>query len=231
MIILTAPLLFFLKPRVPISTVHTSRPVNISFVRSPLFWALQACNVTQALGYFLPTNYLPTFAKALGLSATFGSLTVLMVNLASIFGCVVVGALVDRIDVTHIMLGISLGAAISVLVILGLSTTLAPLCIFSLLYGLTASSFSSSWGGMVKELQQAHEGADANLLFGFLAAGRGLGSIISGPLSEALLVGSKTLPGKGTFAYESEFGPLVIFSGCTALLGGLSWVMRRVGLI
>ncbi|KAM0694617.1 hypothetical protein Q7P36_004973 [Cladosporium allicinum] len=230
-VILASPILFLMKPRLPISSTHISPPVDLAFLKSPFFWTLQFFNTIQALGYFLPTNYLPTIAESLGLGRTLGSLTILCVNLAGIFGCIGVGALVDRFDVTLVLLGQGLFSCIAVFVILGFTTTIAPLFVFSLVYGLTAAAYSTSWGGVIRELQRKHENTDANVVFGLLAMGRGVGSVISGPLSETLVDQSKSLHGADISAYGSEYGSIIIFSGCTAFAGGLAWFVRRAGFI
>ncbi|KAK4622274.1 MFS transporter asaE [Fulvia fulva] len=231
LVVLASPLLFVLKPRLPVSAAQASPRIDPSFLRSPLFWVLQAANTSQALGYFLPINYLPTIAEALGLSSTLGSLTTTLINTAMVFGCIGVGTLVDRFDVTKVLLILSVIATITVFAILGVTTSVAPLFVFSVMYGLTASAYSTSWAGMIRDIQRKHDGADANLVFGLFAAGRGVGSIISGPLSEALLEKSKGFSEAAGSTYGSEYGPIIIFSGCTAVAGGLSWFVRRAGLI
>lgn len=230
-VIPAAPLPFILKPRLPVSTTHTAPPVDASFLRSPLFWILQAFNIVEALGYFLPANYLPSIAEALGLSSTLGSLTVLFVNFAAVFGCVGVGVLVDRFDVTTVMLGFSICAGLAVFTVLGFTTSIAPLYVFSVVYGLTAGGYSTNWAGMIKIIQGKHDGADANLIFGLFAAGRGVGSIVSGPLSEALLEGAKGFSESASSAYGSEYGNIIIFAGTTSVAGGLGWFAGKAGLI
>ncbi|KAI4853339.1 MFS general substrate transporter [Aureobasidium sp. EXF-8845] len=231
MVLCMAPLLKFLKPRLPISPASAPRPVNVRFLKDTSFWVLQAFNIIQATGFFLPSNYLPTYAKSLGVSTQLGSLTLVCINLASVLGCIIVGALMDRVDVTSVVFTISMGATTAILAIWGVSTSLAPLYVFSLLYGLTAGAYSSSWTGMIKRVQATSGTADYNIVFGCLAAGRGVGSIISGPLSEALMVTSGALQEHGRLAYGSEFGSLIIFTGCTAFVGGLPWIAKWLGLI
>ena len=230
-VVLLTPLLYFLKPRLPTPAASSTRPIDIGFLRSPYFWTLQAFNIVQALGYFLPSNYLPTYAQSLGLSSRIGSLMLVLINLAAVFGCVAVGFLVDRVDVLNVVLGISVVSAVAVFAVWGLSTSLPVLAIFALGYGLTAGAYSCAWTGMIKNVQQRATTADANVVFGFLAAGRGLGATASGPLSEALVAGGKVLREKAEFGYGSEYGALIIFSGCTALVGGCSWAVRQVGFI
>lgn len=97
MVILMAPLLFFVKPRLPIPAASASRRIDVGFLRSPLFWVLQTFNIVQGTGYFLPSNYLPTYAQSIGLNSKLGSLTLVLVNVAAVFGCILVGALVDKL--------------------------------------------------------------------------------------------------------------------------------------
>ena len=231
MVVIMAPLLAFLKPRLPMPAASAARKIDVRFLKTPVFWVLQAFNVVQATGYFLPSNYLPTYAQSIGLSSRLGSITLVLANTTAVFGCILVGALVDRVEVTKVVLGISMLAAATVFAIWGFSSSIAILYVFALLYGLTAGSYSTAWTGMIKEVQHASTTADANVVFGFLAAGRGLGATVSGPLSEAFVAGSNALRAPANFGYGSEYSTLIIFSGCTALVGGCSWVFRRVGLI
>lgn len=223
-------MLFVLRPRLPVSATHIPPPIDTRFLRSPLFWTFQLFNSIQALGYFLPSNYLPTLAGFLGLSSIHGSLTILCVNLGLTIGCVIVGDLVDKYDVTAVVFTISIVSGATVFAILGLATSIAPLYIFSIAYGLTAGAYSTTWGGMIRDIQRKHEGTDANLVFGLMAAGRGFGSIISGPLSEALVQHHHSWNSIDT-VYSSQIGSIVVFSGCTAIAGGAAWVMRRAALI
>jgi MFS family permease len=228
MVILMAPLLVFVKPRLPVPAASTVRPINIGFLKQPLFWVLQSFNIVQGTGYFLPPNYLPSYARSLGLNAQFGSLLLVMINAASVMGCILVGLLMDRSSVSSVILAISVGAAAAVLAVWGVSTSIAPLLVFSVLYGLTAGSYSTSWTGMIKDIKERSSTADANVVFGFLAAGRGIGSVVSGPLSEAL-ISTSNLQDTKSLGYGSAYGSLIIFSGCTALVGGSSWLVRKVG--
>ncbi|KAI7213780.1 putative MFS monocarboxylate transporter [Hortaea werneckii] len=230
-VVFSSPILFLLKPRLPVSATHVAAPMDLSFLRDGFFWTLQLFNTVQALGYFLPNNYLPTIAQSLGLGRTLGSLTVLIVNFGAIFGCVGVGALVDRFDVTLVLFAQGLLASVAVIVVLGLTTNIAPLFIFSLMYGLTAAAYSTAWGGIIHELQRKNENTDANIVFGLLALGRGVGSIISGPLSEALVTNSPGIQEAATSAYTSKYGSIIIFTGCTALAGGFGWFFRKARLI
>ena len=54
MVVLMAPLLAFVKPRLPIPATVTTRRIDIGFLHLPLFWKLQAFNIVQGMGYSLP---------------------------------------------------------------------------------------------------------------------------------------------------------------------------------
>lgn len=230
---LSAPLTYFIKPRLPIASATHSRRLNMGFLFSRTFWLHQAASIVEASGFFLPNIYLPTYAKTyLGASSFLSALTLLIVNVASVFGCVAMGSLIDRLDPVNCILVSTVGTTIGVLVLWGLSSSLPVLYVFCAVYGIFAGSFTSTWPGVMKQVVASEERrqrtADPMLIFGWLAAGRGVGNVISGPLSEALIDG---LPWKGEVGagYGSGHGPLIVFTGVTALLGGASVVWKHLG--
>lgn len=176
----------------------------------------------------LPNIWLPTYARSLGLSAVAGTVTVALFNATSVFGTVIMGSLTDKMHVTSVIFIASMGATFSVLVVWGLSASLPLLCLFSVIYGLTAGGFSSTWTGVIREVRKNDERADLGLVFSLLGAGRGIGSVMSGVLSEAL-IRDQAWKGEAELGYGTGFGPLIVFTGISALLGGTSWLGRRVG--
>ena len=226
--LLTGPLLYFIKPRIPNTPSHSPHARDFAFILTSTFGIMQACNVIEALGFFLPTIYLPSFARTLGASRTLGALTVILFNVASVFGCVLMGAVVDKWHVTNCILVSTIGSTIGVFIIWGFSISLPPLYIFSLIYGLFAGSFTSTWPGIMRDVKKKRDNADPSMIFACLAAGRGVGNVASGPLSEALIHG---FPWRGSagFAYGSGYGALIVFTGLTAFFGGSSILGRRVG--
>ena len=69
---------------------------------------------------------------------------------------------------------------------------------------------------------------DVGMLIGLLSAGRGIGAIVSGPLSEALLT-LKPCQGDVGLGYGTGYGGLIVFTGITAALGGASILGRSLG--
>lgn len=230
---LCAPFTYFIKPRLPISLATHSRRPNLRFLLSRTFLLHQLANVVEATGFFLPNIYLSTYAQThLGASSFLSTLTILLINVSSVFGCVAMGTLIDRLDVVNCILVSTAGATVGVLLLWGLSSSLPVLYFFCVVYGVFASSFTSAWSGIMKQVvvseARRDRPADPSMIFGCLAAGRGLGNIISGPLSEALIDG---FPWKGeaAFGYGSGHGPLIVYTGVTALLGGASVVWKYLG--
>ncbi|KAL2282895.1 hypothetical protein FJTKL_10270 [Diaporthe vaccinii] len=59
---LTAPLAYFIKPRLPPSPVTHPRSFNLRFAMSTPFMLYQLANVVEAIGFFLPGIHLPSYA-------------------------------------------------------------------------------------------------------------------------------------------------------------------------
>ncbi|KAI5861185.1 MFS general substrate transporter [Durotheca rogersii] len=228
---LTFPLACYIKPRVPYSATTHVRPFDSKIFMMPSFWLYQLGNVVEAMGFFLPGIYLPTYARStLGAESYSSATTILLVNVASVFGCVAMGYLIDRLDVTTCILLSTIGATIGALVIWGLSSSLPLLYFFCVVYGLFAGSYTSAWPGIMKDVVGKAEVAgqaylDPSMIFGWLAAGRGIGNVVSGPLSDSLIRG---LPWRGdtaAYGYGSGYGALIVFTGVTAFLGGASFAL------
>lgn len=230
LVLLAGPLLYFVKPRLPVSSSTHPRRLNFGFLKTPTFWVLQAGNIFESLGFFIPSIYLPTYARSLGLSSVSGTVTVSLFNTTSVFGQVILGSLIDRLHVTTVILISTIGATLSVFLLWGFSASLPLLCIFSLVYGLFAGGFTSTYTGVLQEVKKVDSRAEAGLVFGFIAAGRGIGSVVSGPLSEVLL-SKRPWAGEAVAGYGSGYGGLIVFTGISAMLSGVSWVGRRAGWI
>lgn len=157
-----------------------------------------------------------------------GTVMVALLNMGVVFGAIWAGALTDKMHVSSVMCICSVGAALAVFLFWGLALSLPMLCLFSLIYGLTAGGFSSNYTGIVQKVKDSDNAADSGMVFGFLAAGRGIGAVASGPLSEALLH-MQTWKGEAKLGYGTGYGLLIIFTGVTAVAGGASWVARRIG--
>ncbi|UKZ71090.1 uncharacterized protein TrAtP1_012055 [Trichoderma atroviride] len=236
--VLSAPLILFIKPRVPASGTHLN-PFNLKFLLTPSFGLFQLTNIVEGIGYFLPGIYLPTYARAaLGAGDFPSALTLLVLNVGAVVGCIIMGSLTDRLHVTTCIAISTIGTAIGTFFLWGLGTNMASLYVFCVLYGLFAGSYTSTWPGVMRYLVSKLSGSgeeggsggsyDPLMIFGVLSAGRGIGNVISGPLSEALIKG---MPWQGQAAagYGSGYGTLIAFTGATAVVGGGSYMFKRIG--
>lgn len=81
----------------------------------------------------------------------------------------------------------------------------------------------------MREVQRGSPEAGMGTLMGLFSAGRGVGAILSGPLSEALLSGWTWME-RDIGAFGSRYGGLVIFTGISALCGVLCLGVKRKGI-
>jgi MFS family permease len=228
LIILSGPLIYFLRPRLPISPVSQPQRYGLEFLKTSAFWFFIVGTIIESLGYFIPSLYLPTYARSLGLNPSIGTLLIAVVNASGVVSTVLGGMLVDRVHVTTVIALSTVGTMVAVFLFWGLSTALPLLCVFSILYGFFAGGFVSTFGGIVKAVKKNDERADVGTLIGLLSAARGIGAVASGPLSEALLTGHPW-QGQTASAYGSGFGNLIVFTGVTATVGGVSFLGKRLG--
>jgi MFS family permease len=220
--ILLAVCLPYLRGRTP---PGPRRQFDYSFLRSPMFLLFQLGNVIQSLGFFLPPLFLPNYLDSLDASPIMKTLSVVIFNLTSVVGCVALGVLIDRLRMTTCLAISTFGAAVSILALWGLARNVTMVLCFAAVYGLFAGAFSSTWPGIMRIVQQEWPNASGTMVFAFLAAGRGLGNIISGPISAYLILDHDGREGS-PLGYDSKFMPMIIFTGISALLGGIGVIYK-----
>jgi hypothetical protein len=71
----------------------------------------------------------------------------------------------------------------------------------------------------MKVVESRDEDANVRALLGFLSIGRGIGAVVSGLLSEALLEGNPW-EGQKSVSYGSEVSSTTVSTGVTATVGG-----------
>jgi MFS family permease len=92
----------------------------------------------------VPPFFIPLFANAIGLSSATGAGLLAGFNFASAVGRIFSGILCDKIgSLNALFLALTL-AAVSMLAIWPVSTTLAPLAIFSVINGMANGGFFST---------------------------------------------------------------------------------------
>lgn len=188
---------------------------------------LQLGNVIQAFGYILPNTYLASYAHTMGLPTITGAVVMAVFALASAPGGLCFGILADRINPTTVILISSVGSAVAVFALWGFAKHVALLVLFAIMYGFFAGGFSSTYSGVLHELKTEDESIDTGLVMGLLLGGRGLGFVAGGPASGALLKSAwSALEGMGNLGYSTQYGPVIICTGATALFGSWGWMWK-----
>jgi MFS transporter, MCT family, solute carrier family 16 (monocarboxylic acid transporters), member 10 len=191
------------------------------------------------------------------LSATKSSLTLSLLNGASVVGRLVAGQLSDIFDPWLLALSTLMGSCLSTFVLWGvLSHTFGGLVAFSLAYGSLAGGWSSLWTGFIKDLPRKHHvwssllawvgyqnhsdhssGDDPQLsttIIGYLMLSRGLGNILSTPISTALSHPSQNASAHADIGFQvggGRFENVIVYSGVcfagAALIAGIGWGVDR----
>ena len=187
MAVLTGPCLPLLKGRFPASHSSFNSNTDLSFLKRPLFYYFAMSGFLQGLGFYYPTLFLPSYAHSIGYSPSIGALLLALFSLAQLFGQIVNGWLSDkRVSVHTLAFVLPLISCISILTLWGLGRSLPPLILFSLIYGFFGGGYVVLWAKMGQEL-----GDDPNIgivTFGIFAFLKGIGNVITGPISAELLL-------------------------------------------
>ncbi|KAJ5864216.1 uncharacterized protein N7529_006132 [Penicillium soppii] len=226
MFVLAAPFLYFHRPRLPVSKSISYNRFNFRFLYNKVFLFYQFSNIMEAVGFFLPGIYLPSYARSIGASDFLSSLTVTLLNLASVFGSVAMGHLADRYHAITCITISTLGSTFSLFFLWGFSSTIPTLLVFSVAYGLFAGCYSATWSGITHEVRRVDPTADSTMIFAVIAFGRGIGNVVSGPFSEALF-GVSLWKDSEIGGYGTEYGLIILCAGISAFLSGVCIVAHH----
>ena len=222
MTILTGPLVPLMRSRLP-PQVSIATKQDWSFVRKPLFFVYCMANIAQGLGFFSPSLFLPSYAISIGLTARQGATLLSVMSAAQMLGLATFGILSDKVRLNLLVLLSTLVAGAASFTSWGLAHGLAPLIVFSLLFGFFGHGFSSFLARMGTAVSEEPTAALAT--FGTFNFCRGLGIVLAGPISSGLLSGGVKQDSYGITRYRA----MVIFTGTCMLASALSvgsWYVR-----
>lgn len=77
-------------------------------------------------------------------------------------------------------------------------------------------------------MKRRDEGVDTGLVMGMLLGARGVGFVIGGPVSAALLDIGKQVSGNAGSGYSTQYGAVIIYTGITAVFGGWGWMWKTM---
>lgn len=230
LVVLTSPVLYLMKPRLPASATarHPDamhRPmqwIDWAFVKSRTFHIFAFANFFQGLGYFLPGIYLPSYALDLSLPPIQSTIVLSIFNLASVFGQIGLGWLSDNCDIYLVMFGSTSISTVAVYLLWGLSKSFGVLVAFAIIYGLSAGGFSVMWARFGSVVSGNDSSSSVLTLVGVFGFQRGIGNILSGPISSALVGGTVSKGSIGDIGYGlRKYEGVIVFVGSVMLISCL----------
>ena len=179
----------------------------------------------------MPMLYIPTFAASIEFPSFAGPLALALYSISTFAGCLLLGGLVDYLHVCTIILLSTLFQLIAVFVFWGLTNGQAMLYLFAIVYGAFGGAAFAVWPGCSLAIRKAIPDChvDTGFVPSLMTAGKGIGSVASGPLSATLLGSGWQMHAK--LAYGSEFGALIIFTGISAMFGAVAYAGRVFRLV
>jgi MFS family permease len=212
LVVLTGPLIPLLRGRHGQQHVANLR-TDWSFLKTPLFWTYSISNMFMGMGYFFPALFLPSYASLLGLDATQGALLLTLMSVSQVFGQFTFGYISDKKVPHNALIVVSSSiAAIVTFSLWGLARSFALLACFAVVYGFFGAGYTALWARMVTAISEEPSASQA--IFGLLCAGKGIGNILTGPVSAGLLSASQSSTGYGHGAYRA----VVIFTGVCLIM-------------
>ena len=224
---------------IPTSTMATSRrsrSIPWSFLKHRTFYIYTIGNIVFSSGYGLPQTYLSQYANnILHLSDIVSALMIAIFNVPGIVSCIGFGLLSDKYALsasTNTQIS-TLGSGLCALLLWGSKSHEIPavLILFSLGYGFFAGGYSSTWGGWIKELEveaaDANEAINTGMVYGLLNGARGVGYLVGGASGVELLKAG-AVETSHRWAYGTQYGALIVFTGVSAIFGGWASLWKLV---
>ncbi|KAJ5808239.1 monocarboxylate transporter [Penicillium riverlandense] len=216
-------------------SIHRTRARKIpwNFLRHRSIYFYSIAIIFQSSGYGIPQTYLSTYARDIALlSQTSGTLMLALFNAPGIVASSFFGWLSDNKRITLSVQTVAaippICSALATFFFWGLTTqgAIGLLIVFSMTFGFFSSGYSATWGGMLTQMEresaERNEAVDPGMLYGLLNGVRGIG-YASGGIAGAGLLKAGTILASQRFAYGTSYGPLILFTGLSSLLGG--WVV------
>lgn len=215
---------------------HARRRIPWHFLRHKTIYVYAIAIALQSSGYGIPQTYLNTYAHDVAmLSQTSATLLLTIFNIPGIIASSFFGYLSDnkKLDlaaptVTFIP---AIGSALAAFLFWGLTSegSMALLVLFSITFGFFAGGYSATWGSVLNELEREaayrNEAVDMGVLYGLLNGARGIG-YVGGGLAGVPLLKAGGGTALGSLGYGTAYGPLIIFTGLSSVLGGWAMVWK-----
>lgn len=218
---------------------HARRKIPWHFLRHKTIYIYSIAIALQSSGYGIPQTYLNTYAHDVTLlSQTSATLLLTIFNIPGIIASSFFGYLSDNkrlnLAASTVTSVPAVGSALAAFLFWGLTSqgNMALLVLFSITFGFFAGGYSATWGSVLNELEceaaDRNEAVDMGMLYGLLNGARGIG-YVSGGLAGVPLLKAGSGTSLGSFGYGTTYGPLIIFTGLSSVLGGWAvlWKWKR----
>ncbi|KAL6703119.1 hypothetical protein ACN47E_010181 [Coniothyrium glycines] len=224
LVVTTGPLIPLLKGRGEQRGAVRLR-TDWSFLKKRLFWTYSLSNFAMGMGYFFPALFLPSYARLLGLGATKGALLLTLMNLAQVAGQLTFGHFSDNRKIPLNALIVVSASIAAIVTLTAWGQSMVTLVFFAILYGFFGAGYTAMWARMVTAISEEPSASQA--MFGLFCAGKGIGNILTGPISAGLLKWTSTSSAYGRGMYQA----IVIFTGVCLLLSagslGTTYLRRK----
>ncbi|KAL8667197.1 MAG: hypothetical protein Q9202_000769 [Teloschistes flavicans] len=237
LIILIGPMLPMLKPRFP-KDFHEEVPkADFSFLKMPLFYCFALAGILQGMAYYFPGFFAASYAESLGMSSTIGALQLVVAALGQLTGQIAFGYFSDlrlpgfwidkRLPVEILVFISPFVSGVAVLALWGTARSLGMLIAFDIIFGFFGGGFVVLWARMSTTLSP--NPALALPAFSAFACMRGVGNLLTGPVSAVLLTTDVKMTVYGIGRYEN----IIAYSGACMMASAavmVVWsVFRKVG--
>jgi len=221
-VVLVGPLIPLVRTRLLPSQANSVTRTDRSFASKRSFLTHYFANASQGHGFYFPSLFLPLYATSIGLSARQGAVLLSVMSAAQVLGQWTFGILSDKSGLNSLFLLSTLATAVTSFTCWVLAHDLAALLFFSLLFGFLAYGFSSVRARMGTVVSE--EPTAALAIFGMFTFCQGVGNILAGPISAALLSERVKRESHGIARYRA----VVIFTRACMLLSTLSIGTRYI---
>lgn len=210
-LLLTAPAFFLIRPRIKGYRSQNGRSAaRLHTILSPRTCVFYLAIFLQGIGWFLPRFFLPTFAHDLSLSHTQGASLLAFLGFAQMSGQLILGWVSDKVNIYIPMTVSTLLSAAATLLLWGPAKGMLRLSLFSLFYGSFGGGFTVLWARMA--IHCTTNELDIITIYSIFSVMRGVGNVVSGPLSSLLLSDSLDVSSYGLEKYKGIVGFV-----CTAM--------------
>lgn len=185
-VILLSPVAYFIKPPLPEKKGASTPSLDFAFFKHPTLWWYVAGTAMQSFGFFLPSLWIPTFATDNSFPAVTGPLVLALYNISAFLGTIAQGWLVDSHHVRIDLAVATVLSVVSIFLLWGLATIQPTFYLFAILWGVSGGAYNATWAGYAVDLQAEGFEVDTTFLIALMVAAKGVASITSGPVGEAL---------------------------------------------